>query len=167
MAPAGVGCTIVADMLDLVAELTAVITTLDQANVPYALCGGLAMAVHGYPRSTVDIDLLILIDDLPRVEAAVAPLGFTIRAQPMSFKSGAVEIRRVSKVDEGGQLLSLDLLLVTAAIQSAWDDRRALEWDFGKISVVSREGLIALKSLRGSGLDQDDIKRLRNEGDKQ
>jgi hypothetical protein len=33
-----------------------------------------------------------------------------------------------------------------------------MEWDFGKISVVPRNGLVSLKSLRGSGLDQDDIK---------
>jgi hypothetical protein len=60
-------------------------------------------------------------------------------------------------------VLSLDLLLVTPAIQAAWDSRQTMEWDFGKITVVSRDGLIALKSLRGNGLDQDDIKRLRGE----
>jgi hypothetical protein len=36
-------------------------------------------------------------------------------------------------------------------------------WAFGNISVVSPEGLIALKLLRGSGRDQDDIKQLRGE----
>ena len=61
--------------------------------------------------------------------------------------------------------MSLDLLLVTDAIRSAWEGRQDMEWDFGKICVVSREGLIALKSLRGSGLDQDDIKRLREEAE--
>jgi hypothetical protein len=35
--------------------------------------------------------------------------------------------------------------------------------DFGLISVVSRDGLIELKSGRMSGVDQDDIKRLRDE----
>ena len=48
-----------------------------------------------------------------------------------------------------------------APLQPVWEGREAMEWDFGKISVVSRDGLISLKSLRGSGLDQDDIKHLR------
>jgi hypothetical protein len=44
---------------------------------------------------------------------------------------------------------SLDLLLVTSALQSVWEGREAMERDFGKISVVSRDGLTSLKSLRG------------------
>jgi hypothetical protein len=57
----------------------------------------------------------------------------------------------------------LDALLVTPAIQEAWESRQAMVWEFGKITVISPEGLIALKSLRGSGRDQDDIMQLRGE----
>ena len=67
----------------------------------------------------------------------------------------------VPKIHASGQVLSLDLLLVTPTLQPVWEGREAMEWDFGKISVVSRDGLISLKSLRGSGLDQDDIRHLR------
>jgi hypothetical protein len=148
-------------MLDLLEELRNVIARIDGEGVPYALCGGLAMAVHGYPRATVDIDLLVLVDDLARVDAAVRPLGFVVPAEPMTFQGGVVEIRRVSKIHPSGQVLSLDLLLVTPALQVVWEGREAMEWEFGKISVVSRDGLISLKSLRGSGLDQDDIQHLR------
>lgn len=147
-------------MLDLLDELKNVLATLEEAHVPYALCGGLAMAVHGFPRATVDIDVLVAENDFPRVEAAVAPLGFTIQALPMSFRGGEVRIRRLSKVHDTGQLLSLDALLVTPATESAWNTRQSMNWDFGTITVVSREGLIALKSLRGSGRDRDDIAQL-------
>ncbi len=152
-------------MLDILEELKDVLASLHQDGIPYALCGGLAMAVHGYPRATVDIDILVLVEDQARVEKAAEVLGFTIHALPMHFRRGDVEIRRVSKVDDSGELLSLDLLLVTEAVRGVWDGRQEMEWDFGKICVVSREGLIVLKSLRGSGLDQDDIKRLRGEGE--
>jgi hypothetical protein len=64
---------------------------------------------------------------------------------------------------QAGQLLSLDVLLVTPAIEDVWRTRLQVDWDFGKITVVSRDGLIAMKSLRGSGRDQDDIKQLRGE----
>jgi hypothetical protein len=38
-------------------------------------------------------------------------------------------------------------------------------WSNQSIKVVSREGLIVLKSIRNSGQDQDDIKRLQGEPD--
>ncbi len=40
-------------------ELQGLIKLLRNAKIEYALCGGLAMAVHGWPRSTMDIDILI------------------------------------------------------------------------------------------------------------
>lgn len=55
------------------------------------------------------------------------------------------------------------MLLVTPALEEAWSTRQTMTWDFGNITVISPEGMIALKSLRGSGRDQDDIKQLRGE----
>jgi hypothetical protein len=150
-------------MIDLAEEFEAVIAALAENGIEYAVCGGLAMAIHGFPRATVDIDLLILAEAEERVYAAVEPLGFRIRANPMHFDQGRMEIRRISKIDPAGDTLMLDLLLVTPAFENVWRDRRTIESDFGPISVVSREGLIELKSGRMSGVDQDDIKRLRDE----
>ena len=74
-----------------------------------------------------------------------------------------MEIRRVTKIDPAGDTLMLDLLLVTSAFENVWRDRTKIESEFGSIGVVSRKGLIELKSGRMSGVDQDDIKRLRDE----
>ena len=57
----------------------------------------------------------------------------------------------------------LDLLLVTPAILPAWESRQEVAWEHGTLRVVSRDGLIALKSLRGSGQDLEDIMRLKQE----
>jgi len=150
-------------MIDLADEFEAVIATLAESGIDYALCGGLAMAIHGFPRATVDIDLLIRPEDEERVYAAVEPLGFRIRATPMHFDHGKMEIRRVTKIDPAGDTLMLDLLLVTEAFENVWRDRTRIDSELGSISVVSRQGLIELKSGRMSGVDQDDIKRLRDE----
>jgi hypothetical protein len=45
--------------MDLVAELDALIDAFDADGVEYALCGGLALAVHGHARATQDIDVLV------------------------------------------------------------------------------------------------------------
>jgi hypothetical protein len=152
-------------MIDLAEEFEAVISALAEHRIEYAVCGGLAMAIHGLPRATVDIDLLIRPETEDRVYAAVEPLGFRIRANPMHFDQGRMETRRISKIDPAGDTLMLDLLLVTPAFENVWRDRTTIESDFGPISVVSRKGLIELKSGRMSGVDQDDIKRLRDETD--
>ena len=152
-------------MLDIYDELQRLIIMLAEQKVDYALCGGMAMAVHQRPRMTIDIDLLIQAESLDKVIAGAGELGYEIRGKDMSFANGAVEIRRISKIDaESGDILPLDLLLVTPQIRTVWDSRIESEWEGGKLSVVSRQGLIALKQLRSSGQDLDDIKVLEEGG---
>lgn len=146
-------------MLDLTQEFEAVLVALVGHGIEYAVCGGLAMSFHGYPRSTVDIDLLILPEDEQRVYAAVQPLGYMFHATPMHFDKGAMEIRRVTKID-GRRSLSLDLLLVTPASQQTWADRVEIRWRGRSVNVVSAAGLIALKRSRSSPQDLADIERL-------
>jgi hypothetical protein len=152
-------------MLNLYEEFKSLVVKLSEQNIDYALCGGLAMAIYGVPRATVDIDLLILTESLEKVISLAKQLGYTFEAKPMTFAKGVIEIRRTSKVDpDSGDVLILDLLLVTSAITSAWESKVEVEWESGKLKVVSREGLIGLimlKSLRSSGQDLDDIKRLK------
>jgi hypothetical protein len=151
-------------MLDLYNEFRELVGALDEQAVDYALCGGMAMAIYDRPRATVDIDLLILTESLERVRAAASALGYTIRGMDMSFAKGAIEIRRVSKIDsETGFVLSLDMLLVTPEIRDAWDSRVVADWEGGKLSVVSREGLISLKKLSGRPQDLADISALRED----
>lgn len=84
----------------------------------------------------------------------------------MAFANDAIEMRRVSKIDaETGIVLSLDLLLVTPEIRHVWDSRVQANWEGGKLSVVSREGLIALKKLGGRPQDLADISALAEDLD--
>jgi Nucleotidyl transferase AbiEii toxin, Type IV TA system len=152
-------------MLDLYDELTILLAAIDRAEIEYALCGGLAMAVWQLPRATVDIDLLIEESSLAPIEEVAATLGYVIKARPMNLAGGAMKIRRISKIDPGGgDVLMLDLLLVTPALQDVWEQRVRVEWERGEISVVSREGLIKLKTFRSSGRDLDDIEFLKDQG---
>ena len=118
------------------------------------------------PRATVDIDLLIPSGSLDEVRAIATALGYTIRGMEMTFSNGAIEIRRVSKIDsETGHALSLAFLLATPEIKQAWDSRVQADWEGGKLSVVSREGLIWLKKMRSSAQDHADIIALMEDVD--
>ena len=149
-------------MLDLYEEFRALIAALTDHQIEYALCGGLAMAVHGTPRATVDIDLVIRAESLAAVSSLARKLGYALEAAPLHFGDGAVEIRRLVKTDsETEDFLPLDLLLVTPALQRVWESRSTVSWEGGQLQVISREGMIAMKSLRNNGQDRDDIARLR------
>lgn len=145
------------DVMDLYHEFEKVVETLDAHHVPYALCGGLAMAVHGYPRATVDIDLLLKEKSVEAVKAALLPLGFEEIAYPMQL--GETFIRRLTKLEKGGpDYLVIDLLLTQGAASAfAWKTRVRRAWKEGRIPVVSKQGLIALKRLRSSKQDLADI----------
>ena len=150
-------------MFDLYDELTAIVDTLESRGIEYALCGGLAMAVHGFMRATEDIDLFLPPEEAERAEEAVAELGYTVRARPMNFSSGAMQIRRVSKIDSSdGDVMTLDLLLVTPESSEAWDTRQRLTWRDRPITMVSRAGLVTLKKFRSSKIDLADIEFLEN-----
>jgi hypothetical protein len=151
--------------MDLYEQMKKVLAVLEAAHIPHALCGGLAMAVHRFPRATMDIDLMIEESSLAEATKIAKSLGYTMDVGLMTFARGAVKIYRLTMIDaEFGDVLPLDFLLVTPALRQVWETRMAVEWEGGTLRVVSREGLVQLKRLRHSGQDQDDISRLEDEG---
>lgn len=152
--------------MKLIDELRRLVEAFDANGIEYALCGGLAMAVYDLPRATLDIDILIKPEDMERARQAAGEVGFTLPASAMEFKGGKVRIQRVSKVDPTShELISLDLLIVTDALREIWTTRQTTDWDNGKLAIVSPRGLIALKSLRDSGQDRQDIDHLKGIAD--
>ena len=61
-------------MFDISDELQSLVAAFDENHIDYALCGGMAMAVHGHLRMTIDIDLLILSESLDSVFAIAKSL---------------------------------------------------------------------------------------------
>jgi len=49
---------------------------LNMEGIPYALLGGLALAEHGYPRLTEDIDLLLTLSGLERFRQRLVGRGY-------------------------------------------------------------------------------------------
>jgi uncharacterized nucleotidyltransferase DUF6036 len=149
----------------LIDQLKEVVGLLSADEVPYAICGGLALAVHGKPRATVDIDILIQEQDLEKVLSSGRRAGFNLPAGEMNFAGGKIKIRRLSKIvpEYANDVLTLDMLLVTPHLQEVWNTREKRSWDFGDVWVVSREGLIKLKRISGRPNDLRDIETLEAE----
>ncbi len=62
-------------METLEAELRELVRLFNEEKVSYALCGGMAVGIHGYPRFTQDIDFLIPPESLDQARAVAAKAG--------------------------------------------------------------------------------------------
>jgi hypothetical protein len=143
--------------VDFFQELKSIVIALEARKIDYALCGGVALAIHGAPRATQDIDLLLRREDLDRFREVAKTCGFTLESLPMDFASG-VTVQRFTKVIEG-QPFMLDALLVPP-LENVWAARQSAEFEGGTLWVVSKEGLISLKLAAGRPQDIADVQRL-------
>lgn len=139
---------------------------LAEAHVPFAVCGGIAMSIHAHPRATIDIDLLAPPDAVMKIADTLVPLGFARRERaPTRLAKGEVVMHRLTKIVPGDpEVLMLDVIEVQpGATAHAWGTRTSAEWEGHPVTVVSRDGLIALKRLRGSPQDVADITLLEGQ----
>lgn len=151
--------------MDLFAEVVSITAKLDAAAIDYAICGGVALAIHGAPRATMDIDLMAREADLPRLRDILRACGFTLEALPMTFSASGVSIRRFTKIEPDGRTLMVDVLLAEGALESVWQTRSRVAFEGsgtpgGELWVVSRAGLITLKLAAGRPQDIVDVQRL-------
>jgi aminoglycoside-2''-adenylyltransferase len=72
---------------------TALFTALDRANVRYVVVGGLATVLHGHPRLTADVDLVIDLGSEPsrRAMTAFQALGLKPRRRWISVRAKSTD----------------------------------------------------------------------------
>ena len=148
--------------MDLFDEMFGLTSAFNAAQIPYAVAGGMAVAIHGYPRFTKDIDLLILPRDEARAMSVAAERMFVFDGGRLPMGGGEPverEIVRVSKI-EGKVIVTLDLMIVNQSILPAWDSRIDFDLQDHRVTVVSRDGLKLLKKLAGRKQDFLDLEQL-------
>lgn len=144
---------------DLRDELDALTKSLHTASVPYAVCGALALAIHGHPRATRDIDLLTDPEHVEPLKLVARAHHFTLVALPMTFASSGITVHRVSRV-EGARLLTLDILVGDGPLAPVWQTREEVQTERGPLWVVSRRGLVTMKLAAGRPQDLADLAAL-------
>ena len=151
--------------MTLTEELFSLIRAFEQEAIDYAVCGGLAMALHGYARTTQDIDVMMLAEDLDRAKSVARKAGFGIDAGRMDCGGGQTCIYRLTKLDpEYDDALPLDIVMVTNNNRNVWEKRIPIETELGPVWSVTKDGLIHMKKLSGRKQDLADIERLEEEG---
>jgi hypothetical protein len=150
-----------------------VLDALNRGAVRYVVVGGLATVLHGFPRLTADIDLVVDLEPVEarRAIAVLVRLGFRPRppVDPFEFadpQRRAAWVREkgltvFSLFDPGNPLREVDLFLEHPIdFPSLW--RRAVTIPLGHTTarVAAIEDLIALKRLAGRPEDLRDIEAL-------
>jgi hypothetical protein len=144
-------------VLTLESELRELVQRFNEAKIEYALCGGMAVALHGYPRFTKDIDFLIPSESLNRAKEVAAEAGFLDESGRIPFPDS--DVYRILKI-EGTEYRILDLLVPKRLDTIAWTQRQWFDWNGLPICSVSRDGLIEMKLAAGRDIDRIDIKQL-------
>jgi len=147
---------------------------LNQADVKYVIVGGLATVLHGYPRFTADIDLVVNLEKQEAEKAIklITSLGLQARlpVDPMDF---TVESIRESWIENKNMLvftfydpknpvLIVDVFVREPIPFSELSGKAVmLEMDGEAVPVCDIEHLIAMKKKAGRGKDLEDIKYLQ------
>ena len=147
--------------MDLKQELLGIVGALNKAGVPYALCGGMAVVLHGYPRLTRDIDLLIRRQALNAAREALAAVGFKIPSGLIPFDTGGPHEREVFRISKqiGEELLTVDLLLLPDFLKKVWEGRETYELDKVLVTAVDRGRACHDQSRRVEGQEPGCVAR--------
>ena len=144
-------------------ELLKIAACFERSKIDYALCGGLAVVVHGYPRLTKDIDMLIRPEELDHAREQLAKIEYDLEAGTFRFNPGTSKesvLFRVSRAVDT-ELTTLDLMLVAPVFEKVWADRELIQFGTQSLKIVSKEGLITMKEVAGRPQDIADIDALR------
>jgi len=150
-----------------------VFRTLGGEKVRFLVCGGIALNLHGVPRMTADLDLLVAMDTetLGRFIDAVKRLGLVPRVPVSLVDLKDPEKRRLWAEEKGMKVLSLwnpaapleeiDVFVDPPIdFEEAWRDRTDFHLGDLVVPTVSRRWLCEMKRLSGRRCDLADIEAL-------
>ncbi len=151
----------------------AILRELDRAKARYVVVGGLAVVLHGHPRLTADLDLVVDLSpgEAIRAVAALSRLGMIPRA-PVRASDFADPEARKRWVDEKGMrvfsmhdprrpLVEVDLFVEPPLpFEELWARAEEIVLEGSPVRVACIEDLIAMKRRAGRAKDLEDIAAL-------
>ncbi len=139
-------------------RLLDVFKSFQQHEVKYIVIGGVASVLHGVPRATFDLDILIeaSTENAERMLAALMDAGFGTAALTDAQDVVAHEITVFN------DRVRIDVQTWTPGLsfQDAWSRRKTVTYQGQDFFIASREDLIASKRAAGREVDLDDIRLL-------
>lgn len=133
--------------------------SLNDHNVRYLVIGGYAVAFHGHPRYTKDLDVWVLVDrdNAQRLVAALEQFGFaSVGLTDKDFLDPKTIIQL------GFPPSRIDILVGLEGMEfsQCFRDRIETTLDGLKVNFISLDDLRRAKRIAGRPIDLDDIDQL-------
>jgi hypothetical protein len=139
-------------------RLQDVFKSFQQHEVRYLVIGGVASVLHGVPRATFDLDILIdpTDDNALRLLSALVDAGFGTATMTNAQEILAHEITVFN------DRVRIDVQTRTPGVsfQDAWRRRKTVTYQGQDLFILSKEDLIASKQASGREVDLEDIHML-------
>lgn len=148
---------------------------LNQGHVRYVVVGGVAVVLHGYPRMTADIDLVVDLEPEAALQTVriLTEMGLRPRV-PVDAEEFADPKKRLDWIDQRGMtvfnlsdpddpLRSVDLFVEPPIpFDELWSRSVMIELPSTEVRVASMDDLITMKKAAGRPEDLADIQALED-----
>jgi len=145
--------------MNLNKDLREFVELLNSRKIKYVLVGGHAVAYHGFPRFTGDVDFFIDTspDNAALVAAAVGDFGFANLGLKEADFRGPETVVQLGRAPH-----RIDILTSVTAVSfaEAWETRVATTLDGLPVWVISKDLLVRNKLATGRPQDLADAKRI-------
>ena len=139
-------------------QLQGVFSLLQKHNVKYLVIGGIASVLHGVPRATFDLDMLIEAtpDNALKLLEALKEAGLGT-ASLLS-----VEELLAHEITVFKDYVRIDVQTSTPGIEfgKAWKNRDTMDYQGQIFFVLSKDDLILSKRAAGRKVDLEDVRLL-------
>lgn len=148
--------------------LEKVCVALEAKGIGYAVVGGYAVSLHGAPRGTIDVDLVISFEEQAFIgaEEALKSLGLCPRLpvtakEVFQFREEYLKNRHLvawSFYNPQNLMEVVDIILTENLADCATRD---ISISFGTVRIIGKSDLIRMKEKSGRAQDLLDIEALR------
>lgn len=151
-----------------------IIEKMNDEGVEYLVAGGIAVNLYGFIRATMDLDVLLLLDDVntgkfikiakelgyqPGVPVAIDDLSDPMKRMEWISKKN---MKVFSVYNPENSMEHVDILLEdNIGFRQAYARREIIKTGNLTISLVNIDDLIRLKEIAGRERDKNDVRALR------
>lgn len=141
------------------------VASLNAAHVRFLVIGAYAMAAHGVPRATGDLDVWVepSEENGPRVFEALARFGAPLQALGITIRD-LLAPGVVCQIGLPPRRIDITTVIDGVEFAEAWEERLGGSLGPVRLSYIGREALIRNKEAAGRAKDLADLELLRRPG---
>lgn len=138
-----------------------ILSTLLEEKVNFLLVGAYAMAAHGYPRATGDIDIFIQPNETNAEKVYNALIKFGAPLKNISIEDFSTP-GTIFQIGVAPRRIDIINSIDGVSFENAYSDRIIVEIESLPVPVISKENIIKNKEATGRPKDKIDADNLKN-----